>query len=423
MKEPEVFDDSLDDISVELEDFNPSVTNDNPHSVPKIDVDMNEDRYSRFRLIPWWDQDLLRASKILVVGAGALGNEILKNLALLGIGKIIVTDMDRIENTNLSRSVLYRASDEGTYKSETAARAAMEINPDIKVLPMTYNIIDEMGLGVFKYVDAVICGLDNREARLWVNQSCWKVGTPWVDGAIEVISGVARVFVPPHGACYECTMNEIDYEMMSKRKSCALLTKTDMEMGKIPTTPTTSSVIAGIECQEAVKLLHKREDLPVLEGKGFFFNGLTHDSFTVKYQRKEDCLSHDTYESILETSWSADKTLVSEVIERAENDLGEGVVIDLIRDFVHEMVCPECGKKTVLNRLLNSLKESDLRCHDCNEVCNFDIVTTIEKDSPLCEYTLSEIKIPKFDIIACRRDFDRVCYELTLDKEDVLKGL
>ena len=73
-----------------------------------LDLTAPEDRYSRFRLIPWWDQDLLKASKILVVGAGALGNEIIKNLALLGIGHITVADMDSIENTNLSRSVLYR---------------------------------------------------------------------------------------------------------------------------------------------------------------------------------------------------------------------------------------------------------------------------------------------------------------------------
>ena len=417
--------DAFEDISVELSDFEPTVTNSNNENDynSKIDMNLEEDRYSRFRLIPWWDQELLKKSKVLVVGAGALGNEILKNLALLGIGNIIVTDMDKIENSNLSRSVLYRASDEGSYKSEVAARSAKEINPDINIVPMTSNIIDEMGMGVFRFVDVVICGLDNREARLWVNQVCWKVGTPWIDGAIEVISGVARVFVPPDGACYECTMNEIDYEMMSKRKSCALLTKTDMEMGKIPTTPTTSSVIAGIECQEALKLLHKRDDLPVLEGKGFFFNGLTHDSFTVKYQRKEDCLSHDTYENIEKTEWSVHKTLVLDVIERAEKDLGDGAVIELVRDFVHKAVCPECGKETIINKLLNSLKESDLYCNKCNDTCNFDIITTIGKDSPLCEYTLSEIKIPDFDIIACRCDFNRICYELTIDKEHVLKGL
>src|SRR5947209_16934580 len=83
-----------------------------------------DDRFQRFKLIGWWDQRKLAAAKGLVVGAGALGNEIVKNLALLGVGQVLVVDMDRIENSNLSRSVLYRASDNGTFKSQAAARAA-----------------------------------------------------------------------------------------------------------------------------------------------------------------------------------------------------------------------------------------------------------------------------------------------------------
>ena len=66
------------------------------------------DRYSRFRLIAWWDQEKLARSRFLVVGAGALGNEVLKNLALLGVGYIHVVDFDRIEESNLTRSVLFR---------------------------------------------------------------------------------------------------------------------------------------------------------------------------------------------------------------------------------------------------------------------------------------------------------------------------
>ena len=90
--------------------------------------DFEEDRYSRLRLIPWWDQERLKNATIMVVGAGAIGNELIKNLALLGIGKILVFDMDAIENTNLTRSVLYRRKDVGRYKAEVAAERAMEMN-------------------------------------------------------------------------------------------------------------------------------------------------------------------------------------------------------------------------------------------------------------------------------------------------------
>lgn len=64
--------------------------------------DFEEDRYSRLRLIPWWDQNRLKDATIMVVGAGAIGNELIKNLTLLGIGRILIFDMDAIENTNLT---------------------------------------------------------------------------------------------------------------------------------------------------------------------------------------------------------------------------------------------------------------------------------------------------------------------------------
>src|ERR1700730_1205621 len=92
-----------------------------------------EDRYSRLKQIEWWNQDTLVQAKILVLGCGALGNEVLKNLALLGVGHIILVDFDVIEISNLSRSVLFRSSDCGLPKVEVAAARIKEINPDVKV--------------------------------------------------------------------------------------------------------------------------------------------------------------------------------------------------------------------------------------------------------------------------------------------------
>ena len=77
-----------------------------------IDLDQ-EHHYSRLKLIKWWDQDKLAQVKVMVVGCGALGNEVLKNLALLGVGHILLVDFDKIEISNLSRSILFQASDQG----------------------------------------------------------------------------------------------------------------------------------------------------------------------------------------------------------------------------------------------------------------------------------------------------------------------
>ena len=286
----------------------------------RIDVAAgDEDRFSRFRLIRWWDQEKLARAKVLVVGAGALGNEILKNLALLGVGNVLVVDLDTVENSNLSRSVLYRASDNGTPKAVAAARAARDIYPDLRTHALVANAVYDLGMGAYRWADVVMGGLDNREARLAINRACYKVGTPWIDGAIEQIQGTARVFAPnadrrsadrrsagtgtgdtgnrrSDGPCYECTMSETDWRLLAMRRSCNLLTRAEMAGGKTPTTPTISSIVAGVQCQEAVKLLH---GLPTIAGKGWVFDGFGTDAYQVEFQRKDDCLSHDPLDEVI----------------------------------------------------------------------------------------------------------------------------
>ena len=112
-----------------------------------------EDRFQRFSLMGWWDQKKIRDAKILVVGAGALGNEIVKNLSLLGVGHVLIADLDLIENSNLSRSVLYRASDNGLPKSEVAARSAVDIFPEMHVASFHGNVVYDLGLGVYDWAD------------------------------------------------------------------------------------------------------------------------------------------------------------------------------------------------------------------------------------------------------------------------------
>src|SRR5512145_2087818 len=114
---------------------NPELMSDQP-----LVID-DDDRYSRLRLIACWDQQKLRRASVLVVGAGALGNEVLKNLTLVGIGRIVVIDMDEIEDSNLTRSVLFRARDRGKSKAIAAAEACREINPDTTITPIHGNVL------------------------------------------------------------------------------------------------------------------------------------------------------------------------------------------------------------------------------------------------------------------------------------------
>lgn len=308
-------------------------------SAPQIDL--LEDRYSRLRLIPWWDQARIAASRMLVIGAGALGNEILKNLALLGCRHVVVADMDRVEVSNLSRSVLYRPQDLGEFKAVAAARAYQELAEEAEVVPLVVHVIHNCGLGLFDWADVIIAGLDNREARLWINRAAWKMGKPWVDGAIEGINGIARVFLPGQPPCYECTLGEVDWAILERRMSCNLLAHRPDTEGKVPTTPTISSIIAGIQVQEAIKLLH---GLPSLAGRGFVFEGMNHTSYTVEYTENPDCMSHYSIADLIRLPEPSEAWTLKGLWLRAQQDLGaEVVTIEFSRDVIWRFQCPRCG--------------------------------------------------------------------------------
>ncbi|MGE5398681.1 MAG: HesA/MoeB/ThiF family protein [Chitinophagales bacterium] len=394
-----------------------------PYPAPLVIEDIPDDRYSRLRLIPWWDQDILRKAKIMVVGAGALGNEIVKNLALLGVGNILIIDLDTIENSNLSRSILYRESDEGQPKAAVAAQRAKEINPDCRTAWLQVNAAYDLGLGVYRWADVVLGGLDNREARLAVNQACWKVGTPWIDGAIEVLFGIARAFIPPDGPCYECTMNETDYRLLNLRKSCALLTRNEMISGKVPTTPTSASVIAGIQVQEAVKLIHNRPDLPTLAGKGFFFNGLTYDSYVIEYQHKESCPAHDTYRNIKSIPLSVHTTHLDNLLNLVHQELGDQAIIQLEREIITSLDCSNCSDKLSVFKGLGQVTQEEARCQKCGNIRTPILTHQITGKELFLSHTLSEIGVPPFDIVTGTAG-DRLChFELTGDRDQVLGGL
>jgi adenylyltransferase/sulfurtransferase len=353
------------------------------------------DRYSRLRLIPWWRQERLAAARVLVVGAGALGNEVLKNLALLGVGTVFVIDLDDVEPSNLSRSVLFRAEDGGRPKAEVAARRAREINPDITLVPMRGDVITDLGLGLFADVDVVIGCLDNREARLWVNRQCWKVATPWVDAGIQEIQGVVKVFVPPHSACYECAMTERDYHLLNLRYSCPLLRRDQIQEGKVPTAPTIASMMAALEVQEALKLIH---ELPVAAGSALVFNGVTNQFYTTRLPFRDDCLSHESYPQPVELALGHERT-VAELFEAARAFVEGPLFLALERDLVVAIDCPRCGWRAELHRPRTRVSMAEAVCPNCREQGRPELVNVIGEDSPMATFALARVGIPPYDIV------------------------
>ena len=386
----------------------------------RVSAPEDEDRFARFRLISWWDQKKLSQARVLVVGAGALGNEIIKNLALLGIGNLFVADNDRIENSNLSRSILYRATDNGSSKAATATRAAAEIYPQIKTQHFAGNVVYDLGLGVFRWADVIIAGLDNREARLAINRACLKVSRPWIDGAIEQIQGCARVFTPT-SPCYECTMSEQDFKLLAMRRSCNLLSREQMESGgRTPTTPTVSAIIAGVQCQEAVKLLHGME---TIAGKGWVFNGIATDAYLVEYQRKQDCYSHDTLGEIIALDQGAAGITARELLERARKLLGSDAHLELARDVLEKLTCTACGAVETLFASLGKVAASKSRCPHCNGVRDVTTFFKIHGNESFIDQPLAKMGVPPFDIIIARGGDKSIGFELAGDAKHVLGNL
>ncbi len=384
-------------------------------------IDEEEDRYSRLRLIPWWDQEKIRSARVMVVGAGALGNEILKNLALLGFAHVVVVDLDRIELSNLSRAILFRPSDVGSYKADVVAREYRNLVPEAEVQPLVANIMQTCGLGLFAWADLILAGLDNREARLWINRSAWKLQRPWVDGAIEGLNGVCRVFLPGQAPCYECTLGETDWALLQRRMSCNLLLLEPAAQGRVPTTPTISSVIAGIEVQEAVKWLH---GLPTLAGKGYIFEGVGHSSYVVEYTENPDCLGHYTLARRVDLPNLSSELTLRQLFDRACLDLETtDLTLEFSRDIVHKLVCPLCATEEEIFVPVGSIRYEDGRCPQDGQMRVVHTLAGFRGQPELAGLRLDQLGLPLFDVFTARSADSEISYLLAGDAAAVLGSL
>jgi molybdopterin/thiamine biosynthesis adenylyltransferase/predicted RNA-binding Zn-ribbon protein involved in translation (DUF1610 family) len=382
-------------------------------------TDPDTDRYHTFGYISWWQQEVVRNATVLVVGAGALGNEVLKNLALMGVGNLLIADFDTIEDSNLSRSVLFRESDRGRSKAEVAAEAVKALNPDVNVKAWHGDINYELGLGVFRHVDVIIGCLDNREARLSINRFSWAINRPWVDGAIQELMGIVRVFWPGQGACYECTLTDLDYQIINLRYSCPLLARENILQGKVPTTPTSASIVAAFQTQEALKLLH---DMEVQPGKAMMINGLTNDVYTTEYPVKDGCMSHATLERIIELEEAtAEKTTLRDLLTIARERLGEESVLEFDSELVVCMQCPACGQEAPVFKRMARLYENEFACPNCGERREMQLTHRITGNEHFLDRTLAEVDVPPLGIVRSRNGKERVYFELSGDKETFLR--
>ncbi|KAL9611548.1 MAG: hypothetical protein Q9167_003832 [Letrouitia subvulpina] len=158
--------------------------------------------------------DRLEKAKVLVIGAGGLGCEILKNLALSGFKDIHVIDMDTIDVSNLNRQFLFREADVGKSKAEVAATFVENRVKGVKITPFNGKIQDKDESYYMQFM-MVICGLDSIEARRWINATLQDMVDmdnpeslkPLIDGGTEGFKGQARVILPSLTSCIECQLD------------------------------------------------------------------------------------------------------------------------------------------------------------------------------------------------------------------------
>lgn len=382
-----------------------------------------------FSLLSWFKAEKVKDAKILVAGAGALGNEVLKNLALFGVGNIFIVDFDTIEYSNLTRSVLFRESDadKGLYKAEIAAQKIKEINPNINVHYICGRLNTNVGLGLYRRMDVVIGCLDSRIARLQLNRLCMRAGVPWIDGGIDNLMGNVKVF--KYGvSCYECGLTDAAKADIFHRLSCAGVARRNENAGRIPTTPVVASIIGAVEVQEAMKIIHKDEieegQFNSLMGKWFHYDGkFLNTNVYESAVFNDDCPSHELWNDIITIdTLSADNRLIDMFLTIKQHLGVENVEINLRNDkFVDKIITindektytpmlPESeipdyidGRRELYTRLRRELNQNDYE--------------NIDETFPYQDLTLKQIGIPYWDVIQITTEKGLYYIELGADKD------
>lgn len=164
-------------------------------------------RYGRHLILPevgLSGQRRLKASSVLLVGAGGLGSPLALYLAAAGVGRLGIVDFDRVEASNLQRQVLYGTTSLGRDKLEAAVTKIADLNPHVRIETHAARLTSANALDLIRRYDVVADGTDNFPTRYLVNDACVLLGKPNVYGSIFRFEGQASVFDARTGPCYRC---------------------------------------------------------------------------------------------------------------------------------------------------------------------------------------------------------------------------
>ena len=382
-----------------------------------------------FTLLSWFKKEKVRDARVLVAGAGALGNEVVKNLALFGVGHIYVVDFDQIEISNLTRSVLFREEDAANhaFKAEIVAKRAMEINPQIKVTPIVGNLFSEVGLGLYRSVDVVIGCLDSRIARYLLNRLSFRAGKTWIDGSIENLTGTVRVF-SPGVSCYECGLSREEFNNIMLRTGCADVVRNQGSAGRVATTPISASIVGALQVQEAMKIIHldteAAKQFQTLQGKMMRYEGMTLTTNIYRFASwKNTCPAHDQWDDVILCEGLSADISVADALALLHKALGaQTVEINMLNNkFIDCIVSDQPEKEfrvmTPESKLDDVIKrDAEMRQLSYRTLFHKHFFENIDESFPYQDLTLRQIGIPSFDVVQVSTEKGVAYVELTADK-------
>ena len=376
--------------------------------------------------------------RILVVGAGALGNEVLKNLVLMGVRHLTIVDFDAIESSNLSRTVLFRKEDIDKNKAVIAAEHLCEMAlceaPDITGLDG--NLMTDFGKAMlFLRHDIVISCVDTQRCRAFINDWCVRTRTPFFEGGFEGFSSSISFFAPNPSFIQKsdgkvifslpsddglfpdyaedytvCLREEIGQGFFdAKRKSCSEFKAKDTELVKIPTIQCVSAITGALIATEVIKFLSGKD---MLRNKMLYYSGLTQQTYIANYKPDPSCTIHQEHTPIEKLSYDPEETLTG-LLGRIGGLHPEATIILQIPEFIISGQCACCGKPIQMGKHVSEMYDEERWCKDCrnshekyqtmmkfpNQWLRTPREISVNSDAGILKMRLSEIGIPSYDIL------------------------
>ena len=366
-------------------------------------------------------QDQVSAARVMVVGCGALGNEVLKNLVLMGVTHIVAVDFDVVETGNLSRSILFSKADaeKRRRKVEVVEERLRQINPSVDIRTIHGDIAYDIGLGLVRQMDVIIGCVDSRWARYCINRLAMRAGRPWIDGAIDGLEGTARVFMPGKN-CYACNLGPEGLKDLARRMPCAGIIRRQEAAGAVPTTAIAASVIGAVQVQEALKLVQKDFGTSLC-GRMFYYDGEHMTVRTAAYQAyDDDCPEHELWEPLGKTKVDVTMTVKEALSNWSEELSATDVTLCLANDCFVDYVSRRDNDERIYvmrpGRQVEEFVEQD------RSLCGLPATALYQHDYrhigtgfPYPDQRLSQIGIPQDDIVRVVADGKEFFLELRIE--------